>query len=1144
MRRSLTACVMPVVRSVPLWLALLAVLFFTGRLPSARADKTLAGDVAPSDLSTWNYNSTVGYIGNTASGTLTVDGGSDLSSEYGYIGNGNSSAGVVNVVGTGSTWNTQYLYVGNSGSGTLNVVSGGAVSSVTAYLGYCPGSVGTATVDGLGSTWTNSSLYLGGSGSGTLLIRNGGAVTVSYLAYVGYGGTSRGTIDFGPGGGTLTANTFYAARSSLTGSGVINTKGLVSDFDLKFDGTASYATSFDTAGTLTVDMSSANGYGDIGVGYAGSATLAVSNGAHIYSSAGNLGYYAAAVGKATVDGVGSAWHGSGSMYVGNSGSGALSISGNGTVSNDGDGYLGYSTGASGVVTVSGVGSIWTINDFLHFLHVGYNGAGTLSITQGGAVYGRGRVGYNPGSAGVVIVDGIGSRWSMQGPSTIGDHGSGTLSITGGGSVSGGLFVGMANNATGVVDVSGSGSTLTVYDLYVGQMGGSGTVSISDGGLARSKYCRISHGEVVVDGSGSSLIADVELSVGTGHGGGTLSIIRGGSVVSSGLHSYIGSGGSASQVSSFATVDGAGSVWSIRNALYVGNSGSGTLSITNGGSVQSNSGYVGYGALSAGKVSIDGSGSSWANSQTLQVGYDHGGGTLSITNGGSLSSGDSGIGNSASMPSLVVVDGAGSIWSNRANLNVGSGSSTGTLSISHGGSVSVGRSTLVAADAGSKGLIDFGVAGGTLTTQSLMASTTQLAGTGTVNARGLVSDIDLRFASPDDLKQAIVFHQSGQEVTVNLDLSTNPGSNGIWGAGWTGNGSLTIQGGASVTSASGYLGYNSNSTGTAVVSGAGSAWNTGSLYVGRSGSGILSIGDGGSVTSQGAYIRGPASVASIVGPGSSLTTGTLSVQGAIIVGRGGSVIASRVSINNTSLVAIDAGCGSLIQVGAGTLTNNGTIRILAGAGVPADATPYSPILAGTWAGTGKYQAVGGTWDTAGHTFTVSSVTAGTSGSPVALDLATVQRALIDGDRPNGTNWKLGASFPAEGMTSNMTFTATATGGALLDALKAVAGEHRDVLNAWTFSTTDYSLDANSPIYFSLKVGPGYSADDLDLWSYNGTSWAAYVPTDLTYDGTYASFTATGMSGYAATTAPEPGTLALLAAGFLGVMVYARRKRLRA
>ncbi len=244
------------------------------------------------------------------------------------------------------------------------------------------------------------------------------------------------------------------------------------------------------------------------------------------------------------------------------------------------------------------------------------------------------------------------------------------------------------------------------------------------------------------------------------------------------------------------------------------------------------------------------------------------------------------------------------------------------------------------------------------------------------------------------------------------------------------------------------------------------------------------------------------------------------------------------------MAVDVGRGSLLTVGggAGTITNNGTIRILAGAGVPADATQYAPISAGTWSGGGTYQAIGGTWNTIGHTFTASSVTSGASGTPVALDLASAQRALVSDNGTGGTGWVVGASFPAAGSTTNITFSAAPMSSTTLDALTSLLPTNGSVLSGWTFSTDGYNLDSSNPIYFSFKVGAGYPSDELEAWHYGGTAWTEYPATDLTYDGNYASFTATGLSDYAMVHVPEPGTLVLLVVG-LAACAWRRKPRRR-
>ena len=73
------------------------------------------------------------------------------------------------------------------------------------------------------------------------------------------------------------------------------------------------------------------------------------------------------------------------------------------------------------------------------------------------------------------------------------------------------------------------------------------------------------------------------------------------------------------------------------SLRVGVSGTGTLTIQNGGTVSSALGIIAVNAGSTGAVTVDGAGSSWTNSGSLYVGSG-GSGTLTIRNGGAVSNG--------------------------------------------------------------------------------------------------------------------------------------------------------------------------------------------------------------------------------------------------------------------------------------------------------------------------------------------------------------------------------------------------------------------------------------------------------------------------------------------------------------------------
>ena len=89
------------------------------------------------------------------------------------------------------------------------------------------------------------------------------------------------------------------------------------------------------------------------------------------------------------------------------------------------------------------------------------------------------------------------------------------------------------------------------------------------------------------------------------------------------------------------------------------------------------------------------------------------------------------------------------------------------------------------------------------------------------------------------------YNSGSTGTVRVDGSGSMlGSANrlfapILSVGFSGNGTLIITNGGAVGNSDGYIGNNAGSTGTATVDGAGSTWtNNGSLFVGKSGNGSL------------------------------------------------------------------------------------------------------------------------------------------------------------------------------------------------------------------------------------------------------------------------------------------------------------------
>jgi T5SS/PEP-CTERM-associated repeat protein len=159
-----------------------------------------------------------------------------------------------------------------------------------------------------------------------------------------------------------------------------------------------------------------------------------------------------------------------------------------------------------------------------------------------------------------------------------------------------------------------------------------------------------------------------------------------------------------------TISGVGSTWT-SDDVVVGGLGAGTLTVQNGGTVNSaaGGGSIGLSAGSTGTVTVTGPGSTWNNSPGggLNIGSS-GAGTLTIANGGvviNITAFAVNIGNRASSLGTVTVTGAGSTWTNGSGLNIGN-FGTGTLTIADSAIVTAGP-VVIATNAGSSGTLNIG-----------------------------------------------------------------------------------------------------------------------------------------------------------------------------------------------------------------------------------------------------------------------------------------------------------------------------------------------------------------------------------------------------------------------------------------------------
>jgi len=172
-------------------------------------------------------------VGGAGTGQLTLLSSGKISACLGTTGIGldietGVGSGVMTVNGAGSEWfNLGWMHVGWFSQGTLNITAGGLVNAETGVIGNLAGAIGEANVDGIGSSWDIlSQLLVGRMGSASLCITNGGSVSSSTGVIGGFAGSS-GAVDVDGAGSTwtnlfdLSVGVFGTATLTVTDGGTV-----------------------------------------------------------------------------------------------------------------------------------------------------------------------------------------------------------------------------------------------------------------------------------------------------------------------------------------------------------------------------------------------------------------------------------------------------------------------------------------------------------------------------------------------------------------------------------------------------------------------------------------------------------------------------------------------------------------------------------------------------------------------------------------------------------------------------------------------------------------------------------------------------------------------------------------------------------
>ena len=289
-------------------------------------------------------------IGDNDAGTLRIETGSTVhSNDSAIVGRSSGGDGLVEIDGSGSSWNvSERLTVGDVSTGEVRIEDGGTLNTGVDAFSFAriaegSGSNGTVTVEGDDSFWDhNGNLIVGESGSGFLNVLDGGDVISAFTNIAMQAGSSNVNVD---GTGSTWNDSIQIVVGKLGLGSLTVSRGAVVSSPSTIVGDDNGG-----AGDVTVAGIDAQwNTGGISIGSAGNASVRVSDGGIINAGFTTLASSSSSTSQVTVNEAGTLAV-TGNLTVGNAGTALLEIT-------DNEGVLALGLGTPGLVTVTGTVSV-------------------------------------------------------------------------------------------------------------------------------------------------------------------------------------------------------------------------------------------------------------------------------------------------------------------------------------------------------------------------------------------------------------------------------------------------------------------------------------------------------------------------------------------------------------------------------------------------------------------------------------------------------------------------------------------------------------------------------------------------------------------------------------------------------------------